>query len=242
VARAVNQVVYRVLLFYVLSLFLVVAIVPWSTPYAESDPTNPGIVQNPFSVALENMGIAVAPTIMNTVVFTAVLSVLNSALYISSRMLFALSRYGDAPQNVTNTTSRGVPARAILLGTVVGYVAVLISFFFPGTVFLFLLNSSGAVALLVYLLIAVSELRMRRCLEREDPESLQVKMWFYPYLTYLSILCILAVLVLMAINPDLRTQLILTLLSLGVVLVAYVLRSRFGSERAPESAVEPARE
>jgi GABA permease len=242
VARAVNQVVYRVLLFYVLSLFLIVAIVPWNTPYAESDPTNPGIVQSPFAVALESMDIAVAPTIMNIVVLTAVLSVLNSTLYISSRMLFALSRHGDAPQNVTDTTSRGVPARAILLGTVVGYVAVLMSFFFPDTVFLFLLNSSGAVALLVYLLMAVSELRMRRRLEREDPESLQVKIWFYPYLTYLSILCLLAVLVLMAINSDLRTQLILTLLSLGVVLVAYVLRSRFGSERAPESAVEPARE
>lgn len=244
-ARAVNQVVYRVLLFYVLSIFLVAAIVPWNTPFAESDSTNPGIVQSPFAVALDNMGITVAPTVMNIVVLTAVLSVLNSALYISSRMLFALTRHGDAPHGLTETTSHGVPAKAILLGTVVGYVAVLMAYFFPDTVFLFLLNSSGAVALFVYLMIAVSELRMRARLEREDPERLRVKMWLYPYLTYLSIACILAVFVLMALNPDLRTQLLLTLLSLGVVLVAYVLRSRFSSSatsRTEETASgEPAR-
>jgi GABA permease len=101
------------------------------------------------------------------------------------------------------------------------------------------------VALFVYLMIAVSELRMRARLEREDPERLRVKMWLYPYLTYLLIACILAVFVLMALNPDLRTQLLLTLLSLGVVLVAYVLRNRFDSSvtsRTEETASsEPVR-
>jgi GABA permease len=90
-------------------------------------------------------------------------------------------------------------------------------------------------------LIAVSELRMRGRFEREDPERLQVRMWFYPYLTYLAILCILAVIVIMAIIPDLRSQLLLTLLSLGVVLGAYLLRSRFGG-RAPSRTAEPTRE
>jgi GABA permease len=232
VARATNQVVYRVLLFYVLSVFLVVAIVQWNHPFATGSPDNPGVVESPFAVALGNMNIPGAALVMNLVVLTAVLSVLNSALYTSSRMLFALTRHGDAPQGLTDTTSRGVPAKAILLGTVVGYVAVLIAYFFPNTVFLFLLNSSGAVALLVYLLIAISEVRMRARLEREDPERLQVKMWFYPYLTYLSIFFILAVIVIMAFDPDLRSQLLLTLLSLGVVLVAYVLRSRYGSRAA----------
>jgi GABA permease len=172
VARATNQVVYRVLLFYVLSVFLVVAIVHWDYPFVTGSPDNPGVIESPFSVALQNMGIAAAPTVMNLVVLTAVLSVLNSALYTSSRMLFALTRHGDAPQGLTDTTARCVPAKAILLGTVVGYVAVLMAFFFPNTVFLFLVNSSGAVALLVYLLIAVSELRMRARFEREDPERL----------------------------------------------------------------------
>jgi GABA permease len=237
VARATNQVVYRVLLFYVISLFLVVAIVQWNHPFVTGSPDNPGVVESPFAVALGNMNIPGAALVMNLVVLTAVLSVLNSALYTSSRMLFALTRHGDAPQGLTDTTKRGVPAKAILLGTVVGYVAVLIAYFFPNTVFLFLLNSSGAVALLVYLLIAVSEVRMRARLQREDPERLQVKMWFYPYLTYLSIFFILAVIVIMALDPDLRSQLLLTLLSLVVVLGAYVLHSRYGSQTA-ESAGE----
>lgn len=129
----------------------------------------------------------------------------------------------------TLLTSCGVPAKAIILGTAVGYVAVLNSFFFPNTVFLFLVNSSGAVALLVYLMIAVSELRMSRILEREDPERLKVKMWLFPYLTYLTILCILGVVVIMAFTPDLRIQLLLTLLSLVIVLVAYVACNHLGS-------------
>jgi GABA permease len=91
----------------------------------------------------------------------------------------------------------------------------------------------------VVVLIAVSELRMRARLEREDPEMLQVRMWHYPYLPYQSIFCIFAVFVLMALNPDLRTQLLLTLLSVGVVLAAYVLRSRFGG-RAPSCTEETA--
>ncbi len=81
---------------------------------------------------------------------------------------------------------------------------------------------------------------MRARLEREDPERLQVRMWLYPYLTYLSIFCILAVFVLMFFNPDLRTQLLLTLLSVGVVLLAYALRSRFGGRRAPSRTEETA--
>ena len=70
-----------------------------------------------------------------------------------------------------------MPARAILLATCVGYVSVIFSALWPETIFLWLVNSSGAVALFVYLLIAVSRLRMRARLEREDPEKLKVRMW-----------------------------------------------------------------
>ena len=230
VARAVNAVVYRVLLFYVLSVFLVAAIVPWNSSFTA------GNVESPFAVALERMGIPGAATVMNFVILTALLSVLNSSLYTSSRMLFALTRHGDAPRFFTNTTARGVPIWAILAGTIVGYVSVLAAYFFPSQVFTFLLNSSGAVALFVYLLIAVSELRMRRRLERESPERLQLKMWLYPWLTYLSILGILAVLVSMAFTEDGRPQLLATIVSVIFFLVAYFLRSRYGARTASPSA------
>jgi GABA permease len=232
VARATNAVIYRVLLFYVVSVFFVAAIVPWDTTFAEE------VIKSPFTLAFERMGIPGAGTLMNFVVLTAVLSVLNSSLYTTSRMLFALTRHNDAPGFMTNTTRRGVPIWAILTGTSFGYVSVAIYYFFPAEVFTWLINASGAIALFAYLLIAISELVMRRRLEREAPESLQLRMWFYPWLTYLSIAAMLAVLVAMFIIPDQRPLLIASVISLGVILAAYLLRRWFGPpEKSPTEII-----
>lgn len=163
-----------------------------------------------------------------------ILSVLNSSLYTTSRMLFALTRHNDTPSFMTHTTRRGVPIWAILTGTIFAYVSVAIFYFFPEKIFTWLINASGAIALFVYLLIAVSQLVMRRRLEREAPERLELKMWFYPWLTYPSIAGIIAVLIGMAVISDLRPLLVASLISLGVMLVAYVLRRQFGPpQRGP---------
>src|SRR5918996_882245 len=232
VARATNAVIYRVLLFYVVSVFFVACIVPWNTGFTED------IIKSPFTLAFETIGIPGSGTLMNFVVLTAVLSVLNSSLYTTSRMLFALTRHNDAPRFFTNTTARGVPIWAILAGTSFGYVSVAIFYFFPANVFTWLINASGAIALFAYLLIAVSELVMRRRLEREAPETLQLRMWFYPWLTYLSIAAMVAVLVAMFIIPDQRPLLITSLISLGVILAAYLLRRLFGPpERTPTEII-----
>ena len=181
------------------------------------------------------MGIPFAPDIMNFVVLTAVLSVLNSSLYTTSRMLFALTRHSDAPQFLLNTTSRGVPIWAILAGTTFGYVSVLLYYFFPEEIFTWLINASGAIALFVYLLIAISELITRRRLEREEPERLLLRMWLYPWLTYLSIAAIVAVLIAMAVIPEQRPLLIASVISAVVILVAYLLRRQFGPpEKSPD--------
>jgi GABA permease len=233
VARATNAVIYRVLLFYVVSVFFVVCVLPWNTPFSSE-----AVLKSPFTLALERMGIPGSGTLMNLVVLTAVLSVLNSSLYTTSRMLFALTRHNDAPQFFLNTTRRGVPIWAILAGTSVGYVSVVIYYFAPSSVFTWLINASGAVAIFVYLLIAVSELVMRRRIERENPERLRIKMWFYPWLTYLSIGTLVAVLVAMYFISSQRPLLIASLISLGLILVAYVLRRMFGpQERSPEEVI-----
>src|SRR5918997_1280313 len=231
VARATNAVIYRVLLFYVVSVFFVAAIVPWNTGFTED------IIKSPFTLAFQEMGIPGAGTIMNFVVLTAVLSVLNSSLYTTSRMLFALTRHNDAPAFLTHTTRRGVPIWAILTGTIFAYVSVAIFYFFPEEIFTWLINASGAIALFVYLLIAISELVMRRRLEREAPERLRIRMWFYPWLTYLSIIGILAVLIAMFFIPGLRPQIIASLISLAVILFAYFLRKRFGPTQRDPSEV-----
>jgi GABA permease len=91
----------------------------------------------------------------------------------------------------------------------------------PDKVFLFLINSSGAIALLVYLVIAVSQLRMRKKLEQNNPEALKIKMWLFPYLTYLTILVLLVILISMLFIKSMVSQLLLTLLITAVVMISY---------------------
>jgi GABA permease len=225
VARATQSVISRVLVFYVGSILLVVAIVPWNAA---------GIV-TPYVSALRVIGLPGAAHLMNAVILTAVLSALNSGLYASSRILFSLTRNGDAPPALAQVGRRGVPMRAILAGTVFGYGAVVVSYVSPDLVFAFLVNSYGTVAIFVYLLIAVSQLRLRRRLERERPEALTLRMWGFPYLTYLAIVGMVAILAAMAFIPDQRAPLALGVASLLGLAAAYALRQRFGA-RAPRPA------
>jgi len=150
-----------------------------------------------------------------------VLSCLNSGLYTASRMLFVLAGRREAPGGLTRTTKGGVPARTILASTLIGYLSVVAAYVSPDTVFLFLLNSSGAVILFVYLMIAVSQLVLR---PRTPPQRLRVKMWLYPVLTLLTIAGMAAVLVMMWFQADTRSQLILSLASAAVVVIAWLLR------------------
>jgi GABA permease len=225
VARATNSVITRALLFYVGSILLVVCLVPW----------NSAGISTPYVSALNAMHIPGAAHIMNAVVLTAVLSALNSGLYASSRMLFALTGRGDAPQGLSKLSRSGVPYRAILLGTLFGYAAVIMSFVSPDTVFAFLVNSYGTVAIFVYVSIAISQLRLRTRLEREEPARLRIRMWAYPYFTVLAIAGMLGIVVAMAFIPDQRTPLLFGLVSLGLLLLGFCARIRFGSP--PQAAV-----
>ncbi|SHN46513.1 amino acid permease [Cryptosporangium aurantiacum] len=214
ISKATNSVVVRISIFYVGSVFLLAAILPWnSTRLGES----------PYVSAFEVMGIPGAADLMNAVVLTAVLSCLNSGLYTASRMIFVLAARNEAPQRLTRVSGRGVPVAAILVSTVVGFACVVAAYVAPDTVFLFLLNSSGAVILFVYLFICVSQLILRR---RTPDDELPVKMWGFPALTLIVIVAIVVVLASMAIGSDTRSQLLLSLLSLGFVLGAHAVVAR----------------
>jgi GABA permease len=224
IARATTSVITRVLVFYIGSILLVVAIVPW----------NSAAMSTPYVSALAAIGVPAAAHIMNAVILTAVLSALNSGLYVSSRMLLALTRHGDAPQMLARVNREGTPVRAILAGTVVGFIAVMMSYISPGAVFSFLVNSNGTVALFVYLLIALSELRLRRKLERESPERLVVRMWLFPWLTIAGIVAMAGILAAMAFIPDQRVPLVTGLVSLAILAAVFWLRRmRFGGRGAP---------
>ena len=218
IARATQSVISRVLVFYVGSILVVVTIVPWNSA---------GIVQ-PYVTALAAVHVPAAAQIMNGVILTAVLSALNSGLFASSRMMMALAGRSDAPRGLAKLNGRGVPVRAILLSTAFGYAAVIMNYVSPEHVFKFLVDSYGTVAIFVYLLIALSELKLRRTLEREAPERLKVRMWLYPTLTIVAIATMVAIVAAMAFIPDQRSPLLFGVISALAMLGGYVLRSRFG--------------
>ena len=216
IAETTQSVIWRVLVFYVGSIFLVVALVPWN------DATR---MARPYVSVMEVLRIPAAATVMSIVILTAVLSALNSGLFASSRMLMALARRGDAPAGVAKLDRRGVPVAAILASTAFGFVTVAMNYLSPDKIFAFLVNSYGTVAIFVYVLIAVAELRLRRQLEKEQPERLRVRMWGYPWLTRLAILAMLAIVAAMSVIPEQRTALLFGVASVLVMLSAYGLRA-----------------
>ena len=211
VRRATNTVVTRITVFFVGSVLLLVIIVPWNS-------VPPGA--SPYVAALRQIGLPGAASFMNAVVLTAVLSCLNSGLYTASRMLFVLAARQEAPAGMVKMSRRGVPYLAIVSSSIVGFLCVVMARLAPGSVFLFLLNSSGAIVLLVYLLIALSQIVLRR---GTPTEELRVRMWFFPALSVLTVGAIVGVLVQMAFDHDARVQLWLSLLSWAVVVAVYFL-------------------
>ncbi|MBQ0947747.1 amino acid permease [Streptomyces sp. RK76] len=225
VTKATNSIIWRIAVFYLGSIFVVVALLPWDSQSI--------VDQGSYVAALDSLGIPNAGEIMNFIVLTSVLSCLNSGLYTASRMAFSLGRRGDAPKAFARTTRRGVPQAAILSSVVFGFVAVFFNYKFPDTVFLFLLNSSGAVALFVWLAICFSQLRLRKIIQAEAPEKLVVRMWLYPYLTWAAAAVIVFVLGYMLTDTehDGRSTVLLSLLVAALVVVVALVKQRITATR-----------
>ena len=223
ITKATNSVIWRIGLFYLLSIFIVVSLVPWN------DPTLAAV--GSYQTVLERMGIPNAKLIVDLVVLVAVTSCLNSALYTASRMLFSLGRRGDAPAMSKRTNKSGTPYCAVLLSTGAAFLAVFANYVAPAAVFEFLLASSGAIALLVYLVIAVSQLRMRQK-RTAAGEKIVFKMWLFPGLTYAVMVFIVGTLTIMLFQEAHRVEIIATgILSLLVVLAGLFVASRRKAQR-----------
>jgi GABA permease len=183
------------------------------------------------------MGIPNAKLIVDLVVLVAVTSCLNSALYTASRMLFSLGKRGDAPAMSKRTSQGGTPYWAVMLSTAAAFLTVFANYVAPAAVFDFLLASSGAIALLVYLVIAVSQLRMRQK-RIANGEAIDFKMWLFPWLTWATIVFIVGVLTVMLIQEDHRMEIIATgVLSLVVVGAGLTVARRRKAERLSGAAV-----
>ena len=217
ITKATNSVIWRIGLFYLVSIFIVVALVPWN---------DPSLAQlGSYQTVLDRMGIPNAKLIVDIVVLIAVTSCLNSALYTSSRMLYSLSKRGDAPAAAKRTNAAGTPYWAVMMSTGAAFVAVFANYVAPAAVFEFLLASSGAIALLVYLVIAVSQLRMRQK-RTALGENISFKMWLFPGLTYAVIVFIVAILTVMLFQEAHRVEIMATGMLSILVVVAGLLVAR----------------
>ncbi|MGW0551657.1 amino acid permease [Streptomyces altiplanensis] len=218
VARAVRAAVWRILFFYVGSMLVIVTVLPWSAQQA-------GL--SPYVTVLDAIGVPSAGQVMNIVVFVALLSALNANLYGSSRMVFSLAERGEAPKGllkVSGGAGGGVPRRAVLASVAFGFVSVLLNLLWPETVFLYMLNAVGAVLLFVWGLVAASQLRLRRRIEREAPELLTLRMWGFPWLTWITLAGLGGVLVLMLTDDAARPQLLWSAGAAGAVLLVAMVR------------------
>ncbi|MCX4823081.1 amino acid permease [Streptomyces sp. NBC_01142] len=220
VGRAVRSAVFRILFFYVGSMLVIVTLLPWTAQQA-------GL--SPYVTVLDSIGVPRAGQIMSIVVFVALLSALNANLYGASRMVFSLAERGEAPRGLLKVSGGGVPRRAVLASVAFGFVSVLLNLKWPDSVFLYMLNSVGAVLLFVWALIAVSQLRLRRRIEREAPEKLTLKMWAFPWLTWAALAAMAAVLVLMLTDDAARGQVLWSGgATAAVLLIAGVRELRVG--------------
>ncbi|MBW5480705.1 amino acid permease [Streptomyces bambusae] len=227
VARAVRSAVWRILFFYIGSMLVIVTLLPWTA-------MKPG--ESPYVAVLDSIGIPGAGQIMNIVVFVALLSALNANLYGSSRMVFSLAERGEAPRALLTVSGGGVPRRAVFASVAFGFVSVVLNLLWPKTIFLYMLNAVGAVLLFVWALIAVSQLLLRRRIERETPERLTLKMWAFPYLTWAALAGMAAVLMLMLTDDEARPQLLWSTGAAAAVLVVAgirELRARRAAQAGP---------
>ncbi len=214
IARAARTVALRILVFYVASIAVIVAVLPWSSLV-------PGL--SPFTPVLDRIGIPGSSALMSMIIITAVLSCLNSGLYITSRMLHELGSNGDAPAFLAGIARNRVPAAGLLIGCGAGMLAALGQLYLRDDVFTLLASTSGDIILFIYMIIALAQIRQRRRLEAQGV-VLSYRVWFFPWSSYAVIAGILGVLVLLAFIPDQQSTLALSALTVAVVFGALGLR------------------
>ena len=222
IANLTTVLIFRILMFYVVSIALIVAVVPWREIAEQAAVQR----MSPFTMALNKVGIPGAAMAMDIIVLVAVLSCLNSGIYVASRIMFTLAGRGDAPRWIVKVDKRGVPSRAILVGAAIACAAVALEAFFPKDLFGFLISASGALMIFVYMPVVISHLILR---PKTPPDLLKLKTWFYPWSGYAVMAAMIAVLVAMALKDGSRYELIASAVCLVVVIASYFV---FGRNRA----------
>jgi L-asparagine transporter-like permease len=213
IMSAFRATVFRLILFYLLTLALVLAIVPWNATTTEA---------SPFVKVMLATHIPAAGGLINFVVLIAALSAMNSQLYITTRMLFSLSRAGYAPRRFGQVNARGVPASALLLSTTGIALATLLIIFYPNSSFTLMMSLAMFGAMFTWFMIFVTHLFFR---QRHKHTPLTFRMWGYPYLSLLGAALMLAILLTTLFTSEFRMT---TLFGIPfLLLLAFIFQARY---------------
>jgi len=197
--RAIRTIFWRILLFYILSIAVIGFLLPYTDPslLAADGGGADAVTASPFTLVLDRAGIAVAASVMNAVILTAVLSAGNSGLYASTRMLHALAKEGKAPKLFMRLSARGVPVPALLATAAIGVFAFLTNVLGNGGAYTWLMNVSGLSGFLVWVSISWSHLRFRRAYLRQGKrlEDLPYRAPLFPVGPWVAIVVLLVVIV-----------------------------------------------
>ena len=236
IPKATNAIIWRILVFYILTLGVIMAVVPWN---AIGKPNAQGMVVSPFVQIFDSVGVHAAAGILNFVCLTAVMSVYNSALYSNSRMLFSLARQGNAPKYLGRLSKGGVPYAGVLTSACIIALAVVVVFLWPQFAFNYLMSIATISAIINWSMIMVTEMLFRRAVARgEGPGGLAGKTgesalnalhFKLPFarVTPWAVLAFLAmIVVLMCFSSSYRVAVIAGPIWLIVLLVAYQLTQR----------------
>lgn len=216
IRQATHTIIWRILLFFVGAVLIITMVIPW-----DELPEPVSVAVAPFTQVFSLLGVPGAAMIMQLIIFTAVISVLNSGLYSASRMFAALADQGFAPKLISKRSRNGVPVWALIASTSGAVAATIVNFAAPDSgVFSFIMNSAGLVALFVYVFIAITQMRLRQKMSADEAKGLKLKMWLHPWLNIVLILAIVAILIIMLTTEAGRTQ-VWTSLIATVVLVLF---------------------
>ncbi len=191
IPKATNQVIYRILIFYVGSLAVLLSLMPW---------TRVGPDTSPFVLIFHDLGDALVANALNVVILTAALSVYNSCVYCNSRMLFGLAQQGNAPKALMNVDKRGVPIASILVSAATTALCVLINYLMPGEAFGLLMALVVSALVINWAMISLAHIKFRQAMRRAGVET-KFKALLYPLGNYICLLFMAGILVIMAITP-----------------------------------------
>ncbi|MFJ5304321.1 amino acid permease [Streptomyces sp. NPDC088350] len=229
IRRSTRSILWRICLFYFGSLLVVVLLLPWNSA---------AVGESPFAATLQHLGLSNASTVLSVVIFAAMISTMNSQVYVSSRIMYSLARDSAAPRILGRISRTGTPRNAILLAVSLAVLLLLLQFFHPSTAFSRLLGVAGATVYLIWLTIVVTQLVLGRR-DRLDgrPPAPGTGMWLFPALSWFTLAAMLALLGFMLTLPAVRTDMLGALVLMLLLVAAAVIWARLHPARNEAEAV-----